>query len=120
MPARLLKSYTAQYPDPITLRKGDLVSLGKRDTEFPGWVWATSPADGRSGWVPEKYLAERGDQAEALRDYSARELTAREGDIVTVLEEVLGWALVRAGSGATGWVPQDHLARSVSPADLPL
>ena len=120
MPARVLKSYTTQYPDPITIRKGDLVTLGKRDTDFPGWIWATSLESGKSGWVPEQFLRIRGDQAESLRDYSARELTVAEGSMVTVLEALLGWCLVESDSGDRGWIPQSHLARSVTPVDLPL
>jgi hypothetical protein len=120
MPARVLKSYTTQYPDPIVIQTGDTVTLGRRDTEFPGWIWATSAKTGKSGWVPERFLTIRGEQAESRRDYSARELSVLEGDIVTVVEEVLGWVLVEAESGVRGWVPQNHLARSVSPADLPL
>jgi len=120
MPARVLKAYTTQYPDPIAIRRGDQVILGKRDTEFPGWVWATSLSTGKSGWVPERYLIVRGDQAESVRDYSARELDVAEGAMVTIVEELLGWSLVETGSGARGWIPQSHLARSVSPVDLPL
>lgn len=120
MPARVLKSYTTQYPDPIEIQKGETVTLGKRDTDFPGWIWATSGKTGKSGWVPEPFLIIRGDQAESRRDYSARELSVLEGDIVTVVDELLGWALVEVESGVRGWVPQSHLARSVSAVDLPL
>lgn len=120
MPARLLKSCTAQYPDPIVLRKGDPVSLGKRDTDFPGWIWATSSIDGKSGWVPEQFLATENGETRSLSDYSARELSAEEGEIVSVVEELLGWALVETQDGALGWLPVSHLAHSVSPSDFPL
>jgi hypothetical protein len=119
MPARVLKSYTTQYPDPIAFGKGEVVALGKRDTEFPGWIWATSEVTGKSGWVPEHFLAIEGDRGISLRDYSAKELRVTEGEIVTVLEELLEWALVQNEHGARGWVPLKHLARSVSPTDLP-
>ena len=119
MAARVLKSYTAQYPDPIQVTKGDRVRLGKRDSEFPGWIWATSLKTGNSGWIPEQLLSISGDEAEARRDYTARELSVVEGDIVMVLEELLGWAFVES-AGSTGWVPVRHLARSVSAVDLPL
>lgn len=120
MRARILKAYQAQYPDPIVLQSGAVVSLGKTDPEFPGWIWATSLISGKSGWVPEPFLARDGDEARCLREYSARELDVREGDLVSVLEELSGWAWVESESGLTGWVPQSHLARSVTPLDLPL
>ena len=121
MRARVLKAYETQYPDPIELRAGESVSLGTKDHDYPGWIWATSTTTGKAGWVPEHFLsAGSGDQATARRDYSARELTVAEGVIVNVIEELLGWALVETESGKTGWVPQTHLARSGSPQDLPL
>ena len=120
MRARVLKTYRTQYPDPIEIRTGELVSLGTKDQEFPGWVWATSLSTGKSGWVPEQFLIVRGDQAESVRDYSARELDVAEGAMVTIVEELLGWSLVETDSGARGWIPQSHLASSVSPVDLPL
>ena len=120
MPARVLKPYATQYPDPISVRRGETVALGKRDTDYPGWIWATSTVNGKSGWVPEHFLQIEGERASCLRDYSAKELSVSEGDIVTIREELLGWALVEAEAGGVGWVPQSHLARSVSPLDLPL
>jgi hypothetical protein len=120
MPARVLKAYRTQYPDPIQLARGDKVSLGKRDSDYPGWVWATSSVSGKSGWVPEQLLKTRGDEGEALRDYSAKELSVEEGDIVTVLEELLGWARIESSSGEVGWIPARHLARSLGQGDIPL
>ena len=120
MRARVLRDYQAQYPDTIEIRQGERVLMGTRDTEFPGWVWATSVNSGKSGWVPETFLRVQGEEGEALRDYSARELTVAEGAIVTVVEEFLGWSLVESDTGVRGWIPQSHLARSVTPADLPL
>jgi hypothetical protein len=119
MLARVLKSYITKYPDPIEVRTGDQVRLGKHDTEYPGWIWATSLSTGRSGWIPEHFIQLEGDLARVRRDYSARELDVVEGDIVEVREEQLGWALVESSHGR-GWVPLGCLARSTSPADLPL
>lgn len=85
--------------------------LGGRDDEYPGWIWATAP-DGRSGWVPEHFLTIEGDRGRSLRDYSAVELDVAEGSLVTVLEELLGWALVENG-GRRGWVPLTHLSGKV-------
>lgn len=117
--ARVLKSWTVQYPDFIELEAGDLVTLGKRDSEYPGWIWATSAKSGKSGWVPECYLRVDGESGSALRSYTARELGVSEGEIVTVTEELLGWVWAAAGE-RQGWMPLTHLARSARPVDLPL
>ena len=42
-----IKSWQVHYSDPIRGTAGDRLTLGRRDDEFPGWVWATA-ADGRS------------------------------------------------------------------------
>ena len=91
--------------------------LGKRDAEYPGWIWATGTA-GRSGWVPEHFLSIEGDRGRALRDYSALELDVAEGTLVIVLEEVLGWALVETDR-RSGWVPLSHLSGTVSATEMP-
>jgi Variant SH3 domain/SH3 domain len=117
--ARVLRPYAAQYPDPIEVTQGEAITLGKRDIDYPGWIWATSPASGKSGWIPEQFVQVNGDEARVNRDYSARELSVAEGDIVTIIEELLGWALVESPAGR-GWVPATTLARSVSSADFPL
>ena len=103
----MIRSYRAQYPDPIVIRRGETVALGERDAEYPGWIWATA-ADGRRGWVPEHFLSIEGNRGQTLRDYSAVELDVAEGMLVTVLEEILGWARVEADRGS-GWVPLSHL-----------
>jgi hypothetical protein len=75
---RVVHEYTAQYPDPITVRAGDRVVVGADDPAFPGWRWCTGP-DRRAGWVPERFLQAQGQQVVMLRDYTARELSVRAG-----------------------------------------
>jgi hypothetical protein len=116
--ARATRPYRVQYPDPIVLRPGDVVHLGERDSEYPGWIWGTSP-QGRGGWIPEEFLKVFGETGTAIREYNAREVDLDEGDIVSVIEELLGWALVSKGD-LVGWVPLSHLALSATPIDLPL
>jgi Variant SH3 domain len=116
--ARVTRSYRTQYPDPIVLEPGDIVHLGERDPNFPGWIWGTS-AMGKSGWIPEHFLDVKGDTGAATQAYDAHEIDLDEGEIVSVMEELLGWALVE-GEGKRGWIPSLHLARSFDPVDLPL
>src|ERR671913_95674 len=47
VPARVIRDYSAQYPDPISVRAGETIHLGQRDTDYPGWIWATSVASGK-------------------------------------------------------------------------
>ena len=106
---RVVREYTAQYPDPITVRAGDRVLVGMDDPKFPGWRWCTGP-DGRAGWVPAPLLQLAGAEAVMLQDYTARELTVQEGAEVLVEHAINGWAWVTAVDGRSGWIPQTCIA----------
>jgi variant SH3 domain-containing protein len=107
---RVVRDYTAQYPDPITVRAGDRVLIGVADPEFPGWRWCTG-ADRRAGWVPEQWLRIEGQEAVMLRDYTARELSVRAGAEVFLGEAISGWAWITDSAGCAGWIPETCLAR---------
>jgi hypothetical protein len=106
---RVVRDYSAQYPDPIAARAGDRLGVGADDPEFPGWWWCTGP-DGRAGWVPEQLLRREGQEAVLLRDYPARELSVRAGADVTVHEVISGWVWVTDPDGREGWLPQAWVA----------
>jgi hypothetical protein len=101
---RVVREYTAQYPDPITVREGDRVHVGADDPEYPGWWWCTGP-DGRAGWVPEQLLRREGREGFMLRDYTAKELSVRPGAEVTVGEAMSGWVWAITADGRAGWIP---------------
>jgi hypothetical protein len=92
------------YPDPLTVRAGEPLTVGRRDPDWPGWLWCTDPR-GKSGWVPESFI----DNNTISRDYTARELCVSPGDEVEPLLEVAGWLWCKTPSGATGWLPSTHL-----------
>jgi hypothetical protein len=102
--AIVTSAYRTQYPDPIRLKAGDKVTVGKHDEEYPGWVW-TTVASGRSAWAPEELLDVSGTEAVARVDYESTELNTTPGETVRVVFEMLAWAWVRNASGAEGWVP---------------
>ncbi|HSX60552.1 MAG TPA: SH3 domain-containing protein [Tahibacter sp.] len=109
MYAVLLRDYRTQYRDPVRFSRGEPVTLGARDTEWPEFIWATDAA-GRSGWVHERYLdGDRGTVA-AARDYTARELDADAGERVRLIEEAGGWWWAENDRGAQGWLPARDLS----------
>jgi len=109
--AEVHTAYTSAYPDPITFDKGDKLLVGKRDTEWPGWMWCEAP-NGTSGWVPEQFIEFDNDSARAVCDYTARELTAKIGDHITVHKTINGWAWGELSTGETGWLPLRNLTLS--------
>jgi hypothetical protein len=101
---RAIKAWAVTYPDPIRGAAGDRLALGRRDEEYPGWVWATA-VDGRAGWVPESWLRVERDVSVLLRDYTAAELALEPGDIVAGELVEGGWLWATAADGQVGWVP---------------
>ncbi len=101
-----IESYQSCYPDPVFFRSGDLVSIGRKDDEYPGWIWITT-RDGLQGWAPEQYLSINvlTKNATAKQDYSARELDTHKGDILTLHYELNSWGWVENGGNSSGWVP---------------
>ena len=95
--------------EPVVLSAGDVVIVGHRDTDWPGFLWCTDAA-GLEGWVPEDYLVSIDfDRARVSQDYSAVELAVTAGDHVDALRSVAGWWWCVADNGASGWVPQKVL-----------
>ena len=108
---RVITPYQSSFPDPLQLPAGLRVAVTDKKTHYEGWLWCTDPA-GKSGWVPQSYLARRGGSAVLLRDYDATELTVQFGEELLVSEEESGWYWCRAADGRRGWVPAEHVERS--------
>jgi hypothetical protein len=99
--------------NPLELRAGDRVRVGRPDAGWPGWIWVTA-ADGRGSHVPEDLLEPVPDadgddfqagMARVRRDFHARDLSVRKDETVESLREVRGWHWCRTASGEEGWLP---------------
>lgn len=108
--ARVTAPYTVAYSDPIVIKAGEVISLGRRDTEWPDFTWCTNAA-GTSGWVAEIAFARHGKVGIAARDYSAAELGVQTDELVTVDDEYGGWSWCTNNQGDSGWIPDTHLAK---------
>jgi uncharacterized protein YgiM (DUF1202 family) len=104
---RVVSDYRAQYGDPLVARKGERLTVGDHDDEWPGWIRGTN-ASGKSAWVPESYLIIDGDQGTLLRDYNAVELSANAGEELTVELEESGWLWCRNSRNQRGWLPAEQ------------
>lgn len=109
---RVIADYRIAYPDPIVIRGGDDLIVGKEDAEYPGWVWCSS-ADGKSGWIPGDYIERAEGNARARYDYTAAELSANAGEELTMIEEKNGWAWCTNSKGQSGWLPVANLEKVV-------
>lgn len=108
---RVIKAHTRSYDDPLRVKKGEVVRATKRElwNERDPWVWCIA-ASGKEGWVPEPFLDITGNQAVALRDYDAIELTVSIGDDLRILDESSGWYWVKNQRDQYGWVPVECVA----------
>ena len=98
----IIADYDSAYTEPFFLKQGEMVQIGRRDDEWPGWVWCTNGA-GDSRWVPKAYLRSDG---LVMRDYESTELTVKKGDVLTAVFAESGWLWCTNQSGHSGWVPQ--------------
>ena len=108
---KVIREYDTPYPDSIPFKKGESVIVKKEYTEDPDWkdwLWCEGEHD-NAAWVPRQYLDRVGDRGVLLRDYDARELSVKAGDILVALEILNGFAMVRNSQGTTGWVPLNVL-----------
>ena len=105
---RVIREYTPQYPNPLSVLAGESVSVGREDDEFPGWKWCRA-ANGSEGWIPVKLLSDASaTETAVLCDYSSRELAVQPGEEVTVEDSRQEWLLVRSTRGERGWIPASH------------
>jgi hypothetical protein len=104
--AIITQAYQALYPDPIAFAKGDLLTVGERDSEWPSFIWCVGP-DGRAGWTLDHVFELIGPgQGRAIADYDARELSVAVGEPVIVEQSAGGWHWVANARGERGWVPE--------------
>jgi hypothetical protein len=108
---RVIKAHKRTYDDPMQVKQGEVIRVTKRelwDDRYP-WLWCVT-ATGKEGWMPESFVEINDEQAIALRDYSAIELTVAIGDNLTIMDEVSGWYWVQSAHHEYGWVPVECVA----------
>jgi uncharacterized protein YgiM (DUF1202 family) len=105
---KVVKAHVKSYPEGVQFREGEKVTVGKEDTDTPGWFDCIRKG-GQRAWVPRDYLSGTRDQAWITEDYNSAEMTVKEGDEVEPVKTVRGWVLCRRG-GETGWIPEVNLA----------
>jgi SH3-like domain-containing protein len=105
MKVNVIALHRSNYPDPIEFSTGELLRLGRRDHEYPGWIRVIL-ASGNEGWAPESLIDEN---AVALDDYTARELNVEVGESVIWHRELAGWVWVENEKGESGWVPESAI-----------
>jgi len=132
IPSLIIAPHAPKFTQFMKVKAGEIVTVGKEDDEYPGWLWCTD-SHGISNWVPKEFLkiidrpkpqglqptdsskeitlSEVEGRAEFLVDYDATELPVQVGETVTVYGEQSGWLWCLTASGKWGWVPKECVAR---------
>ncbi|MCM3617727.1 SH3 domain-containing protein [Sutcliffiella horikoshii] len=109
----VIKNHTSKYPDPIILKKDQEVLYGIEDTQYPNWIFCKSTSTNKEGWVPKQILTIPNLDRIAIvtQDYSAHELTIKEGETVLGLANLNDWTYCKTENKELGWIPTSCLSR---------
>lgn len=111
----VIKEHVSNYPDPIQLKSGDLLTVLEHYVGPEGWDnWKSciSIRTGKKGWVPEQVIEieARTEKAIAMQDYDANELNVQPGTLVKGIEKLNGWIWCQHSiSHELGWLPLNVL-----------
>ncbi len=104
----VISDYKSPYTEPLKIRKGEILQIGDKESEWHGWVWCIKK-DGNERWVPKNYLDIQGSSGIMLQDYEAKELTVSVGEELKIEKEESGWVWVSNKEGKKGWVPLENI-----------
>uniref|UniRef100_UPI003BB7AF64 SH3 domain-containing protein n=2 Tax=unclassified Endozoicomonas TaxID=2644528 RepID=UPI003BB7AF64 len=107
----VIKRHKSNYPSPISFMAGEVVSIGKYDEEYPGWVWITK-TDGNEGWAPVQFLEIDSNKGVATENYNAVELNTYVGETLLIEQELNEWGWAKNSLGSFGWVPLETLNKN--------
>ena len=106
--ARVVVSHRAPDRPAIRVARGEAVTLGERDGDWPQFVW-TVIAEGHGGWVPAALFDAEQGPARALSDYDTHELDAQADEVLTLHHELAQWWWAQNARGEQGWIPARSL-----------
>ena len=102
--ARVVVSHRAPDRPAIQVARGETVTLGDRDRDWPQFVWTTI-AEGHGGWMPAAIFDADHGSATAMSDYDTRELDADSDEILVLHYELAQWWWAENSKGLQGWIP---------------
>ena len=113
MKYQVIKKHRSEFPNPITITKGDKLIIGEKSDENEAWNdWYFCEAQNNiKGWVPKQIIKWlNNNEGEALENYTAQEIDIDEGDILTGTKILNGWLWCQnPASKEEGWAPIENL-----------
>jgi len=107
------KKHRTNYPNPITLEKGDMITILDEysgEKEWKNWLFCEKAGKRRRGWVPKQVLSIENGKGVLKEDYCARELNVDCGEILEKIKVLNGWAWCkRFREYEFGWIPVENI-----------
>jgi len=109
----VIRDHISEYPEPITLVKGDPLTVGEKYEGPEGWnnwFFCNTPGQ-KGGWVPAQIIEIiNANTARARENYTARELNVQAGNLLLGSRIMNGWVWCKNPSSfESGWVPLANL-----------
>jgi Variant SH3 domain len=95
----VIEAHEIPQRPPLSLAAGDVVAVGRRDDDWPAFVFVTAARG--SGWVPSRYVAVETGHAVVVTAYDTTELPTRVGETLDVVgrDDESGWLWCRSADG---------------------
>jgi len=109
-----LSDFEINYPHPLELKPGDVVTIGERDSTWTEWLWVSVSGKNGGAWMHESMLETPTEpKSKVLEAYSSREISVKKNDAVHSLRSLGGWHWCEKTDGTLGWIP-DYVLEQVS------
>jgi hypothetical protein len=113
MKFEVIEEHKPSNANPIQVRKGEKVKLGRKSDEEDGWsnwIYCYSSKCNSEGWIPVQIIQIENEYGIIIDDYSAIELEVSKGDMVDGELELNGWLWCsRLNDFESGWLPKEKL-----------
>lgn len=108
------KSRKSEYPNPITVHKGEEVLCIEESNQEDSWAgWILCQTKDNEGWVPHQIVRVTNKAGLILEDYYAEEFDLEIGEILISNKEMNGWIWCHkeSDSNKMAWAPLNHLKK---------
>ena len=108
----VIKSRKSEFPNPITVHKGEEVLCIKESYHEDSWAgWILCQTKNNKGWVPHQIVAANDKAGIILEDYCAEEFDLEIGEILISNKEMNSWIWCHkeSNSNKMAWAPLNHL-----------
>lgn len=113
MKYQVIEEHKPDNNDPIKVKKGETVKVGRKSVEEDGWcnwIYCYSLDSNSEGWTPIQIVQIENEYGIILNDYSANELDVSKDDIVNGELELNGWLwCCRVDDSEWGWLPKEKI-----------